>query len=301
VVLLLLALFFAACDTGNSPATRPNLADISVATQPNKVAYTVGEGFTAAGLAVTALYSDGSTAAITGYTLSWNGAALANGSTAITVATGPKTITVAYEGKTATFDIIVSPSGVTLAGISVTTQPSKIAYTVGEAFTAAGLAVTASYSDDSTAPVTTGYTLSWNGAALAEGSTAITAATGSKTITVAYEGETATFDITVSSLSAEPIAQVSVNFTGPADEAITLTGVENTLSVAANTSITVSVTGAYIAYRWALDGEEIWEATDSFLTGDVGSLEVKRHTLTVFVTTSAGIEYAKRVTFTVTN
>jgi hypothetical protein len=106
--------------------------------------------------------------------------------------------------------------------------------------------------------------------------------------------------VTVSAPPDKPKAQVTVSFTGPANETITLTGVENTLSVAANTPITVSVTGAYTAYRWALDGEEIWEATGMTLTGYAGSLGAKRHTLTVFVTTSAGIEYAKRVTFTVT-
>jgi hypothetical protein len=70
---------------------------------------------------------------------------------------------------------------------------------VGDAFNSAGLVVRATYSDSSTENIT-GYTLSWDGAALAENSTAITAAAGTRTVTVTYQGKTANFNITVSAL-----------------------------------------------------------------------------------------------------
>jgi hypothetical protein len=105
---------------------------------------------------------------------------------------------------------------------------------------------------------------------------------------------------TVSATPRDPTAQVTVNFTGPGDENITLTGIPGSLSATANTPITVTVTGPYDSYRWALDGEEIWGATGNTVSTSTGSLAVKRHTLTVFVTTG-GVEYAKRVSFTITN
>jgi hypothetical protein len=115
-----LVLIIAACDTGNSPSV-PNppevtLTGISV-TGPGKTAYTVGDSFSAAGLTVTAAYSDGSTGTVTGYTLSWTGGALTAGNTAITAATGSVTVTVTYQGKTAVFTITVDPD---------TTPPGKV-------------------------------------------------------------------------------------------------------------------------------------------------------------------------------
>jgi uncharacterized repeat protein (TIGR02543 family) len=86
------------------------LTDITV-TGPTKTDYTVGEPFDPAGLVVTAHYSDGTDAEVTDYTLTWDGAALAD--TAITTAAGDKTVTVSYGGKTAPFTITVTtPSSV---------------------------------------------------------------------------------------------------------------------------------------------------------------------------------------------
>jgi hypothetical protein len=156
----------------------------------------VGDAFSSAGLVVAAVYDDGSSATITGWTLSWNNADLADGNTAITAATGTKTVAVAYEGASASFAITVKAAGVALTGISIASQPTKTTYTVGEAFSSAGLSVSASYGDGS-AETVTGWTLSWNNASLSEGSTAITAATGAKTVTVSYEGKSAIFTLTV--------------------------------------------------------------------------------------------------------
>jgi hypothetical protein len=95
---------------------------------------------------------------------------------------------------------------VTLNSISVT-GPAKTAYTVGDTFSAAGLVVSAAYSDGTSAVVTSGYTLAWNGAELANGSAAITTTTGSKIITVMYQDKTTAFKINV---SAPPATVTSV-------------------------------------------------------------------------------------------
>jgi uncharacterized repeat protein (TIGR02543 family) len=94
-----------------------------------------------------------------------------------------------------------------------------------------------------------------------------------------------------------PIGTITAEFTGPRDETITLSGVKD-LSWSANTSLTVSVSGSYSAYRWALDGAILAGKTASSLTLQAGNLSVKQHTLTAVVTKN-GVEYTKRVTFTV--
>lgn len=99
---------------------------------------------------------------------------------------------------TATVEVVVGAAAA-LSSITVTASPTKISYKPGEAFSAAGLVLTAAYSNNTTATVSNGYALTWNGSAIANGNTAITANTGTKTIIVTFQGKTATFGITVTS------------------------------------------------------------------------------------------------------
>ena len=76
---------------------------------------------------------------------------------------------------------------VTLVSITVT-APTKVAYTTADtALDLAGMVVTAKYSDNSTKVIATGYTVS----------TVDFSTPGEKTVTVTYEGKTATFKVTV--------------------------------------------------------------------------------------------------------
>ncbi len=74
---------------------------------------------------------------------------------------------------------------VELTSISVTKAPDKVVYTVGEELDLTGMIVTAAYSDNSTETVTD-YTVS-----------GYTSTVGTKTVTVTYNGKTATFTVTV--------------------------------------------------------------------------------------------------------
>jgi hypothetical protein len=82
-----------------------------------------------------------------------------------------------------------------LASIDVTTTPAKTAYTVGETLDLAGMVVTATYTDDTTAAVKTYTTTPAAGSALDT--------TATVTVTVSYtEGgvtQTDTFEVTVTS------------------------------------------------------------------------------------------------------
>ena len=76
---------------------------------------------------------------------------------------------------------------ITVTGIAITTPPTKVTYNVGDALDLTGLVVTATYSNNATADVTSGVTVTGFDSATA----------GTKTITVTYEGQTVTFDVTV--------------------------------------------------------------------------------------------------------
>jgi hypothetical protein len=93
--LLMSILVLAGCPDPNNETelnTGPvkTLESITVASSPTKTVYMAGEGFSGAGLVVRAGYSDGSAVPVTGYTLTWNGSSLAEGSASITAGTGEK-------------------------------------------------------------------------------------------------------------------------------------------------------------------------------------------------------------------
>lgn len=84
--------------------------------------------------------------------------------------------------------------GVTLSSIAVKTAPTKTTYAYGETLDLDGIEITATYSNDSTADVTTGCTFS-----PADGSVLSTAGTVAVTVTYAEGGvtKTATQNVTV--------------------------------------------------------------------------------------------------------
>jgi hypothetical protein len=114
---LVLGLTLAGC--GDPGGGAPTLQSISVSAQPSKTAYAVGEGFSAAGLVVRAVYSNASSAPVTGYTLTWDGSALTDGNTAITAAAGSKTISVDFQGKTVDFTVTFTPFTPTRTNASI--------------------------------------------------------------------------------------------------------------------------------------------------------------------------------------
>lgn len=154
------------------------LTKIEITTNPTKTEYTEGEKFDKAGMVVTATYSDNSTETITDYTYT----------PTESLTTNDTTITIKYEDKTTTLNITVNPKAVekTLSKIEITTNPTKMVYTEGESFDSAGMILTAVYSDNSREIVT-----SYN----YEPAGILT--TNDTTITVKYQGKTATLNITV--------------------------------------------------------------------------------------------------------
>ena len=131
-------------------------------------------------LVVTAQWSDGTTSTVTDYALSG------------TLSAGSNTIAVSYGGQTTTITVMV----VALSSISaVYTQSGTVYDTASLDDLKADLVVTANFADSTTQTVT-GYTLSG------------TLTVGTSTITVAYGGKTATFNVTVSENVLYPIRDI---------------------------------------------------------------------------------------------
>ncbi len=127
-----------------------NVESIAISGTPAKISYKVGEKFDPTGLTVTANYSDKTTEDVTAnVTWSFNPAT-------ITETTESVVATATYEGKTAE-EIFELKS---LSSIAISGTPAKTSYKVGEKFDPAGLTVTATYSDNSTADITS--TTTWD-------------------------------------------------------------------------------------------------------------------------------------------
>ena len=100
---------------------------------------------------------------------------------------GPKTLTVTYGGKTATFEITIVEKE--LVSIEIAQQPDKTIYIQNyEELDVTGGKIRLTYNDDTTEEIdmTTGMVSGFNNSTL-----------GPQTLTVTYEGKKATFEITI--------------------------------------------------------------------------------------------------------
>lgn len=125
-------------------------------------------------LTVTATYENGSTAVVTSYSLSG------------TLTAGTSTITVSFSGKTDTFNVTVTQHVATLVSISAAfAQGDNVIYDTDSLDALKPYLMVTAHYDDDTDVVVSNYTLSGE----------LTA--GASTVTVGFEGKTATFNVTV--------------------------------------------------------------------------------------------------------
>jgi hypothetical protein len=178
-------------------------------TGPAKTEYEIDDELDLTGLVVTAHYSDGSEAEVSGYEVTGFDSSIA----------GDKVVTISYQDITATFTVTVkeSPAPVVLDTISIT-EPAKTEYEIDDELDLTGLVVTAHYSDGSEAEVS-GYEVTGF-----DSSTA-----GDKVVTISYQDITATFTVTVKE-SPAPVVLDTISITEPAkteyeiDDELDLTG-----------------------------------------------------------------------------
>lgn len=163
-------------------STDDSLKNIEITTPPTKTTYIEGQSFDKTGMIVTANYNNGKSKEITDYSIE-NGANLKVGQTSVNIK---------YEDATVAQKIIVEKNGI--KNIKVKTEPSKIEYKAGEDFVKTGMIIEAEYKDGTT-KVITDYTIE-DGLDLNNGQTVVT---------ITYEGNSVTQNITVESNPVEKI------------------------------------------------------------------------------------------------
>lgn len=147
---------------------------LELITKPNKLTYKIGELLDLDGFYLQAEYEGAS------FRVPPDSVSGFDSKTA-----GTKTVTLSYEGSTVDFDVIVEDVK-ELESISISSLPSKTEYLLLDNFDSSGLTVSANYSDG-TSENLMNYSVS----------TVDTSTSGEKTVTVSYQGKTATFSITV--------------------------------------------------------------------------------------------------------
>ena len=149
------------------------LVKIEISSLPHKLKYKKGEEFDSSGLIVNVTYDDGRVEKTTSYTLSNPDMSTA----------GVKTVNVAYETQSTTFDIVV----IEIIKIEITALPTKVEYSKGDTLDTSGMLISTVWTDGSKEVLTDGYTVSDLDSSEA----------GEKTITVTYQSFTAMFTVEV--------------------------------------------------------------------------------------------------------
>lgn len=156
---------------------------IEITKEPTKKIYIEGQDFDTTGMIVNAKYTDGTLEKITDYTIT-NGTKLTLGQTSVTIE---------YNGKTATQDIQVEKN--TIETISIKNKPTKTEYWAGDNFETDGMVIEGTYKDGTKKDITD-YVVK-DGNSLKNGQT---------TVTIEYEGKTVTQSITVQKNTVEEIS-----------------------------------------------------------------------------------------------
>lgn len=150
------------------------LVKITIKKEPTKTRYLEGENLDLTGLEVEGHYNNGTTELLTNYTVSGYDAN----------STGSSFITVNCGGKTARFQVFVEAKS--LSSISISRLPEQLNYLEGKPLETAGLKVMANFNNGTSEEIwdyhVSGYDLH---------------RPGQQTITVEYQGKTATFVVTV--------------------------------------------------------------------------------------------------------
>ena len=133
--------------------------------------------------------------------------------------------------------------------IEIISLPSKLKYRKGESFDGSGLAVKATYNNGTSAEISD-YTISYPDLSSA----------GTKTVTITYDKQTATFDIDVIAISK-----------------IEITTLPNKLEYRKNE--TLDTTGLVVSTVWTDDSKEV--LTDGYTVSDLDSTETGKKTITI--------------------
>lgn len=207
-----------------------SLTSITITAKPTKTSYVVGQSLDVTGGKITAYYNDGSSEVIN------MTASMVSGFSSSTV--GTKTLTVTYSGKTTAFTVTVIEKS--LSSIAVTTWPNKTTYIKGESLDVTGGKITLYYNDGSSEvmSITTSMVSGFN-----------SSTTGTKTLTVTYKGNTATFAVTIVAPTLTRIAITTLpnKMTYIKGESLDVTGGKITLYYNDGSSEVINITAAMVS------------------------------------------------------
>ena len=136
--------------------------------------YIEGDNFNSSGMKIVANYSDGSTSEIDNSDLTITNAN--------NLSVGQTSVKVSYNGFTVNVPITVSANTVT--SLSISKNPTKTTYEVGENFDTAGMVIQAKYSNGSTVTINNSSLTLSNNTSLKEGQTYVTVTYGGKSVNV---------------------------------------------------------------------------------------------------------------------
>lgn len=168
----------------------------------NPITFNAGSGNTISSIYITVTSSSGAITNLTGGSWSATTTVTGSGNTrTVTLSAAAQSISVTPTGTSRVTAVTITYSAAaskTLSSIAITTQPTKRAYLVGETFSKTGAVVTATYSDKTTANVSTSVT--WTPTTgLVSGSNTITASYTeggvTKTATTTVTGYTVTIQV----------------------------------------------------------------------------------------------------------
>ena len=121
-------------------------SSIAIKTLPTKKVYAEGDAFNPAGMKVKVTYADGTTKEIT------SGFTCTPGKLSTV---GQQKIVVSYGGKSTGFYVTVNKA---ISSVTIKILPTKRTYSVGESFNSSGMVLKVTYTDNTTAEVTSGFT-----------------------------------------------------------------------------------------------------------------------------------------------
>jgi hypothetical protein len=177
------------------------VSSIAVTGTPSKTSYYAGDTFDPTGLTVTATYNVGATADVTSL-VTWTPDPLTAGTTAMTASYQyGATVTALYSG--------ITVAARTVTSIAVTTQPTVVAYSVGDALSFTGLVITATYNVGSTTDSTSDCTYS-----PAAGHVFAASEVGTVTVTATLSGASTTFNVSVAASTIGYIQNHRTQYSG---------------------------------------------------------------------------------------
>ena len=177
------------------------VSEIRIIANPTKTTYLMGESFDPTGMEVQAVYDDGFSRVVDGWTVTGFDSSKEGKNTITVNWTAPSGST--YEK---TLELTIVDPTPKLTGIFIETEPTKTAYELREKLDLTGMVVKGIYTDGSKKEITDYTTSGYN--ALKK---------GTHTITVTYEGFTDTFTVTVGETPTEPETEPTEPETKPTE------------------------------------------------------------------------------------